>query len=75
MSTPELQLLLTAIILISGAGLFLRLVGKEKNRREQWLVFRLDEKYKELRQAEAQSNSEKIEAVPIGSALPPRADD
>ena len=52
MTGPILQ---TALIAVLGAGIFLRLVAKEKNRRERHLQFRLDEqvrKFEEERELE-----------------------
>jgi hypothetical protein len=38
------QTLLTVLILLAGTGLFLRMVAKEKHRREKHLEYRLFEK-------------------------------
>jgi hypothetical protein len=71
MPPPDYQTLLTALIAVSGAGLFLRIVAKEKRRREKWLQFRLEEKLKELKAKEApppeEESNEPITATPTGS--------
>lgn len=40
----------TLLILFAGMGIFLRLVAKEKHRREKHLLFRLEEKIRKLRE-------------------------
>ena len=71
MIPPEFETLLTVLILAGAAGIFLRLVGKEKHRRETWLQLRLNEKIEELKKAPMQEGSEgfrDIEATSIGDA-------
>ncbi len=71
MPPPEFETLLTVLILAGAAGIFLRLVGKEKDRRETWLQLRFDEKIEELKKAPMQEGSEgsrHIEATPIDDA-------
>ncbi len=38
------------MVLVGGVAVFLRLVAKEKHRREKWLQYRLDKKIKELQE-------------------------
>ena len=64
MPSPEIQSLMTVLVLAGGAGIFLRLVGNEKHRREQWLRFRLEEKMKKLQQAN-EAESENVEAISV----------
>jgi len=49
MFDSDLQWLCTLFVLFLGAGGYLRIVGKEKRRREKWLHFRLEEKLRELK--------------------------
>lgn len=61
------QTLLTILIVAAGGGLFLRLVAKEKRRRDKHLEFRLTVKMKELdeeakRRAEEGPEEEETEA-------------
>lgn len=49
----DLQWLCTLFVLTLGAGGYLRIVGKEKRRREKWLQHRLDEKLRELKNEQA----------------------
>ena len=49
MGEGELHILLTLAVLLAGGGMFLRLVAKEKHRREKWLLFRHQEKIKKLK--------------------------
>jgi len=65
MPSPDFHTLLTAIILAGGAGIFLRLVGKEKHRRETWLQLRLNEKIEELKEAQPETESPELEATSI----------
>ena len=44
----DAQTLLTLLVVAGGSGVFLRLVAKEKHRREKHLAFRLLEEVKEL---------------------------
>jgi hypothetical protein len=55
--------LLTSVI---GAAIFLRMVAKEKNRRERHLLFRLAEQEKRLAEQEAAEQAES-EAASAGS--------
>jgi len=41
------------LVLAGGVCVFLRLVAKEKHRREKWLQYRLDKKIKELQEKQA----------------------
>ena len=72
MPPPDYQTLLMVLIAVSGAGIFLRIVAKEKHRREKWLQFRLEEKLKELKAKETppveEGSDEPITATPTGSA-------
>ena len=45
----DTQLLLTVLVMLMGSGAFLRLVAKEKRRRERYLQIRLEEMLKELK--------------------------
>ena len=54
MPLPDGHTLLTLFIVACGAGAFLRLVAKEKCRREKHLDLRLHEKMKELEEEECQ---------------------
>lgn len=47
--------LAAAFVLITGLGMFLRVVGKELNRRERHLRLRLEEKLAEIKQREEES--------------------
>ena len=49
MGDEELNILFTLAVLLAGGGMFLRLVAKEKHRREKWLQFRVQEKVKQLK--------------------------
>jgi len=63
MPSPEFQTLLTALLLAGGVGVFLRIVGNEKNRREKWLQLRLEEKIKEIEMAQKKATEEDQEAT------------
>lgn len=55
----EADTMITVFILLLGSGLFLRLVAKEKHRREKYLLLRLHEKAEELKkEAEAKAGGE-----------------
>ena len=54
----DADMLLTLLIVACGSGLFLRLVAKEKHRREQHLELRLQEKIKELEEEECRRQVE-----------------
>lgn len=49
---PDAHTIFTALILVSGTGVFLRLVAKEKHRREKHLQLRVIQKAEELRKEE-----------------------
>jgi hypothetical protein len=49
MSFMSEHLGLTVFIVLLGAGMFLRIVAREKHRRERHLTMRLNEKIEELR--------------------------
>lgn len=73
MPPPDYQTLLMVFIALLGGGIFLRIVAKEKHRREKWLQFRLEEKLKELRAkqtpaVDGEESDEPITASPTGSA-------
>ena len=55
MITLDAHTLLTVLILMFGCGLFLRMVGKEKRRRERHLELRAEE------MLNAQAESERLE--------------
>lgn len=63
-----------------GCGIFLRIVAKEKHRRERYLMWRLEEKTRELEQAQqdkpAEQESETAAAAPgeTSEAEPNQAD-
>lgn len=61
--------LLTLLIAASGAGMFLRVVAKEKRRRDKHLELRLQEKAKQL---EAEAN---LQPQEVAEAGPESADD
>lgn len=73
------SLITTGLILAAGCGLFLRLVAKEKHRREKHLQMRLEEKIQEQEErakaqaAEAEGQAEDGEPVAtlqeVGSGL------
>jgi hypothetical protein len=65
MAVTETDLLFTLFVLALGAGLFLRIVAKEKERREKWLLFRQETRIKELKQKQrqAQADEEKVIVV------------
>ena len=63
MGDGELNILLTLAVLMAGAGIFLRLVAKEKHRREKWLQFRLEEKIKKLRTQKDDLQKDKVMIV------------
>ena len=71
MPPPEFQTLLTALILAGGTGIFLRLVGKEKHRREKWLQHRLNEKIEKFKKSQTPEGVQSIEAISIDDAQPP----
>ncbi len=55
------HLLLTILVMMAGCGVFLRMVAREKRRREKHLLFRLEEEIeKEKKVREAQG--EEVEA-------------
>jgi hypothetical protein len=58
MPLAETDLLLTAFALLAGAGLYLRIIAKEKHRREKWLQFRQETRIKELKQKQQQAREE-----------------
>jgi hypothetical protein len=60
MTDSDLQILLAIAVLMAGGGMFLRLVAKEKHRREKWLQFRLEEKVKQLKKQNADLQKDKI---------------
>ncbi|HSW47384.1 MAG TPA: hypothetical protein VLM89_17610 [Phycisphaerae bacterium] len=49
MPGSDLDVAFTLLAMALGSGVFLRLVGKEKHRREKWLQFRLEEEIKKLK--------------------------
>ncbi len=50
---PDFQYLVTGLIVLAGAGLFVRIVAKEKHRREKHLQWRLLEQARKQEQAAA----------------------
>jgi len=60
MGDGEINILLTLAVLMAGGGLYLRLVAKEKRRREKWLQFRLEEKVKQLKTQRADFRKDKV---------------
>jgi hypothetical protein len=46
------RILWTVLILLLGAGAFLRLVAKEKHRRERYLQFQLEERLRKQKEAQ-----------------------
>ncbi|MBP7934212.1 MAG: hypothetical protein KA354_06135 [Phycisphaerae bacterium] len=65
MPPPDYQTLLTVLFALLGGGIFLRVVGKEKHRREKWLQYRLEEKLKELRAKQMESPDGEASNEPI----------
>lgn len=65
----DTQLLVHLLILITGCGAFLRLVGKEKHRREKYLQLRLEETLEELRKHQ-EANQGDVLAQPMMSETP-----
>lgn len=65
MIPTEFGLLPTLIVLLAGGGLFLRIVGKEKHRREKWLQFRLENKIKELKEKQQQAKEEEDRIITV----------
>lgn len=55
------SLIQTAAILGLGAGVFLRLVTKEKQRREKHLQYRLEEQLRKIQEAKEQEEAAKAE--------------
>jgi len=54
--------LVEALVIVAGCGAFLRLVGKEKRRREKYLQLRLEEVLKDLKDKQgAEGNSDPAE--------------
>ena len=49
---PDSHLMTTLLVMFVGSGVFLRIVAKEKHRREKHLQLRLMEKAKELKEEE-----------------------
>ena len=50
MPSVEMHLLVNGLVLVVGCGVFLRLVAKEKHRREKYLQLRLEEMVKEIKE-------------------------
>ncbi len=65
MIPPELGPLPTLIALIAGGSLFLRIVAKEKHRREKWLQFRLETKIKELKDKQQQAKDDEDRVITV----------
>ena len=58
MPVDDAHLMVVIMAVLAGCGIFLRLVGKEKNRRERYLRQRLEDKILELKkQAEQKSDN------------------
>ncbi len=53
MPPPDPPTLFMLLVMAGGVCVFLRLVAKEKHRREKWLQYRLDKKIKELQEKQA----------------------
>lgn len=62
-------ILVLMALLTTGAMVFLRIVAKEKHRREKWLQLRLDEKIKELKKG--QSSAETTDDTSVITLHPP----
>ena len=65
MPVTETGLFFTLLVLMLGAGLFLRIVAKEKERREKWLVFRQETRIKELKQKQRQAQAEEEKVIVV----------
>jgi len=61
MPVNDAHLLLVAMIILLGSGVFLRLVGKEKHRREKYLKQRFENTLNELKQ-QAEQKAEQVVA-------------
>ncbi|GMU24413.1 MAG: hypothetical protein AMXMBFR13_44870 [Phycisphaerae bacterium] len=59
----------TLLIAAGGAAVFLRLVAKEKNRRERHLLYRLDEQIKKLKEEERQNPAEAVVAEAVAEPV------
>lgn len=49
MAPMDLHTLLMTLMIAAGAGLFLRIIGKEKYRRERWLLYRQESQINDQR--------------------------
>jgi hypothetical protein len=65
------QSLFTAFILLAGTGLFLRMVAKEKRRREKHLEYRLFVKTQAAAEEQRQAEFAKQQAPVVIATAPP----
>jgi hypothetical protein len=67
---PDSHTIITVVVLFTGTMVFLRLVGKEKHRREKHLQLRVIEKVNELKREEERKAGEPAgdQAQPAGKA-------
>lgn len=61
----DTELLLALLVLAGGAGIFLRIVAKEKLRREKWLLFRQEMKVKELKEKRQKAEEEESKVIVV----------
>lgn len=66
---PDAHLLITLLILATGALVFVRLVAKEKHRRDRHLEYRLQEKLKAAEEA-AKRSERQSGATPAAARTP-----
>jgi hypothetical protein len=61
----DTDLLFTVLVLLFGAGTFLRIVAKEKIRREKWLLFRHEMRIKELKDKQRKEAAEDEKVIVV----------
>ncbi len=61
----DTELLFALLVLAGGAGIFLRIVAKEKLRREKWLLFRQEMRVKELKDKQRKQAEEDEKVIVV----------
>ncbi len=68
MPIDDAHTIMIVVIMLVGAGVFLRLAGKEKHRREKYLKQRLEDKINELKKQAEQKAEQAVsttDQVPV----------
>lgn len=61
----DTEWLFALLVLAGGAGIFLRIVAKEKLRREKWLLFRQEMRVKELKDKQRKQAEEDEKVIVV----------